>query len=425
MNYLKKFNKSNITEKLFLISIIFLPISLIVGSAVINSNIIITNLIFLFIIFFKQQKIFEEKTLLTILSSFFLLLVFLVLFSLNFENSLYRTLGFLRHVILVLSLVYVFKYFKKTYLDLILKFWLFIFLIISLDLLYEFIFGYNSLGYESYMPGRLVGFMEDELKIGNLYMGLAGFVLGYLMKFYSKKSTLLITSVIFIIFISFIIGERANFLRLFLISYFLINFHFYLTQKKKIVYFNLILIFLLSLFVTLITLSSGGSSNATNFKARYYYQLILPIKKNGIRNYIENSTYGKHYNAAFRIFNENSITGAGLKNFRVESFKLDINQDQSNKKYLGSTHPHQIHLEFLAETGLIGYFGWIIFIITSIIYSIKRLVNNFNYLSFCGLLYIIIYIFVPLPTGSFFSSYPATIFWLNYSLMMSSSFRKS
>ena len=71
MNYLKKFNKSNIIEKLFLISITFLPISLIVGSAVINSNIIITNLIFLFIIFFKQQKIFEDKTLLTILSSFF------------------------------------------------------------------------------------------------------------------------------------------------------------------------------------------------------------------------------------------------------------------------------------------------------------------------------------------------------------------
>ena len=62
-----------------------------------------------------------------------------------------------------------------------------VFLIISLDLIYEFIFGYNFLGFESYMPGRLVGFMEDELKIGNLYMGLSTFVIGYLMKFYSKK----------------------------------------------------------------------------------------------------------------------------------------------------------------------------------------------------------------------------------------------
>ncbi len=418
MNSLKKFNESDLIEKLFLISIIFLPISLIIGSAIINSNIIITNLIFLFIIFFKQQKIFKEKILVIILSSFFLLLVFLVFFSINFENSLYRTLGFLRYIILVLSLVYVFKYFKNIFLNLILNFWLLIFLIISLDLLYEFIFGYNFLGFESYMPGRLVGFMEDELKIGNLYMGLATFILGYLMKFYSKKNTLLITSVIFIIFISFIIGERANFLRLFLISYFLINFHFYLTQKKNIIYFNLILLFLLSFFATLINLSPS-------FKVRYYYQLILPIKEEGVKNYIENSIYGKHYNAALKIFNDNSVTGVGLKNFRVESFKLDINQDQSNKKYLGSTHPHQIHLEFLAETGVTGYFGWIIFIVTSIFYSIKRLANNFNYLSFCGLLYIIVYVFVPLPTGSFFSSYPATIFWLNYSLMMSNSFKKS
>ncbi len=417
MNYLKKFNEVNLIEKLFLISVIFLPISLIIGSALINLNIVIINLIFLFL-FLKQQKIFKEKTLFIILSIFFLLLVFLVLFSINFENSFYRTLGFLRFVILIFSLVYLFKYFKKTYLDIILNFWLLVFLIISLDLIYEFIFGYNFLGFESYMPGRLVGFMEDELKIGNLYMGLSTFVIGYLMKFYSKKNTLIVMSVIFIIFISFIIGERANFLRLFLISYFLINFHFYLTQKKNIFYFNLILVFLLSLFAILINFSPS-------FKVRYYYQLILPVKENGLKNYIENSTYGKHYNAALRIFDENKLTGVGLKNFRVESFKLDINQDQSNKKYLGSTHPHQIHLEFLAETGLIGYFGWIIFIITSIIYSIKRLVYSFNYLPFCGLLYVIIYIFIPLPTGSFFSTYPATIFWLNYSLMMSNSFRKS
>ena len=40
MNSLKKFNESDLIEKLFLISIIFLPISLIIGSAIINSNII-------------------------------------------------------------------------------------------------------------------------------------------------------------------------------------------------------------------------------------------------------------------------------------------------------------------------------------------------------------------------------------------------
>ena len=417
MNLLKIFNNTGLIEKLFLISVMFLPISLIIGSAVINSNIIVINISFLIILIFRKKIILNETKPIFFLLYFFFLLIFLNIFSIDVANSLYRTIGFIRHILLVISLIYIFKYFKEGCLDFIIKFWLFIFCIISLDLIFEFFFGYNLLGYKSYMPGRLVGFMGDELKIGNLYMGLVSFVIGYLMKIYSKKNKLLIASVASIIFVSFIIGERANFIRLLIIVYILLNFHFFLEKKKNIIYFNLMLIILLSFFSTLISLSPS-------FKVRYFYQLILPIKNDGVKTYLENSIYGKHYNAAFKIYNENKLTGVGLKNFRVESFKLDLNQDQLNKKYLGSTHPHQIHLEFLAETGIIGYVGWVIFIIISIIYSIKNLRQNFNYLSFSGLIYVIIYIFVPLPTGSFFSSYPATIFWLNYSLMMSNLMKK-
>ena len=145
----------------------------------------------------------------------------------------------------------------------------------------------------------------------------------------------------------------------------------------------------------------------------------MPIKEQGVNKFVQNSIYGKHYNAAYYIFKNNQTTGIGLKNFRVESFKLDVNQDQTNKKFLGSTHPHQIHLEFLSETGLIGYLSWIAFILISITSAIKRLTLRFNYYSLMGLLYVVTYVFIPLPTGSFFSTYPATIFWINYALMMS------
>ena len=411
MSLINKFKQKDAITNLFFVSILFLPISLVIGSAFINSNIIIIDLIFLYFFFFRKKNLVEERKLIILLAIFLLLLTSLIFFSINIENSLVRTFGFLRHALLVISLVYAFKYLNKENLKLISQIWFVFVLIVSIDLLVEFFLGYNSLGFKSYMPGRLVGFMQDELKIGNLYIGLASFMIGYSMNYYPKNNILLISLVILVITISFLIGERANFIRILLITYIVLNLHFFLNKKKNIIYFNIILATILILFASLVSVSSS-------FKVRYYYQLILPIKENGLKDYIEKSIYGKHYNAAYKIFNENKLTGVGLKNFRVESFKLDVNQDQLNKKFLGSTHPHQIHLEFLAETGIVGYLGWIIFIILSIIYSAKTLYYNFNYFTFCGLIYVAIYICVPLPTGSFFSSYPATIFWLNYSLMM-------
>ena len=137
----------------------------------------------------------------------------------------------------------------------------------------------------------------------------------------------------------------------------------------------------------------------------------MTIKEGGLKQFVENSIYGKHYNAAYHIFNNNKSTGIGLKNFRIESFKLDINEDQSNKKFLGSTHPHQIHLEFLSETGLVGYLSWITFILLSIISSIKRLILKFNYYSLMGLLYVFTYVLFLCQLEVFFRPIPLQYFW--------------
>ena len=46
-------------------------------------------------------------------------------------------------------------------------------------LFFEFIFGYNVLGFKSYMPGRLSGFFNQELKIGYLYSSICLVILSY------------------------------------------------------------------------------------------------------------------------------------------------------------------------------------------------------------------------------------------------------
>ena len=69
---------------------------------------------------------------------------------------------------------------------------------------------------------------------------------------------------------------------------------------------------------------------------------------------------------AIKIYQSNKLFGVGI-NFRIES---------GNPKYKNSaikfndqaatTHPHQIHLEILSETGLFGYLFFIIFIVSTI-----------------------------------------------------------
>ena len=408
-------NKLRYILLLFLISI--LPISLVVGSVAINSNIILINLIFVLLLITNKSIFNDNKLLILYLGLFQLIIIILFFFSIDKVNSFERTFGILRFLLLSFAIVVVLNCLSEKIKKIFFKFWTIIFILISLDLLFEFSFGSNIFGFRSYMPGRLVGMMVDELKIGHLYMGLSTYVLGYLIFENPKKYKLITFSIFIVLIISFLIGERANFLRLLFICYFLLNINIYLNVKKKLIYFNLIILILIGIFASIINYSPS-------FKVRYYYQFILPIKEGGLKQFVENSIYGKHYNAAYHIFNNNKSTGIGLKNFRIESFKLDINEDQSNKKFLGATHPHQIHLEFLSETGLIGYISWITFIILSIISAVRRLTLMFNYLSLAGLLYVIAYIFIPLPTGSFFSTYPATIFWINYALMMSNNEKK-
>ena len=88
-----------------------------------------------------------------------------LVFSSNFENSYLRSIGFLRFALLAISIQFVLENCSKKQNRKIFFTWMVIFFLISLDLLFEFIFGFNFIGNKSNMPGRLSGFLGDELKI--------------------------------------------------------------------------------------------------------------------------------------------------------------------------------------------------------------------------------------------------------------------
>ena len=193
----------------------------------------------------------------------------------------------------------------------------------------------------------------------------------------------------------------------------LLLFSFLLDKK----HFVRLLIFYSVIFSILITTTMLND----NYKSRFWAMLGEPLKKDlNLFTTLKNSPYGAHYDTAIKIFQKNKIFGVGIKNFRNES----PNKDYENKEFVfyefrSSTHPHQIHFEFLSETGLFGYLTFLLFYIYSLIVFYKNQKNYINLYQLSGALFLITVIIPFLPSGSFFTTYSATIFWINYALMIS------
>jgi O-antigen ligase len=92
-----------------------------------------------------------------------------------------------------------------------------------------------------------------------------------------------------------------------------------------------------------------------------------------------------------------------------------------------NTHPHNVHLQFLAETGLIGYFFLIIaffFIIYQLFLIIKKKflfisISKKEYCIFYCLLGLFLSLFPLFPSGNFFNNWLSAIFYFNVANLIS------
>lgn len=393
---------------LFLIS--FLPIVLLSRSAVLNSFILIINFFFIFKIFNEKNFGFFNNKYFYGLLLFWISLIINAFLSIDTLNSLERAVGFLRFIILVFAISYFLTLKNSKYQKIIFLIWLTIFFITTFDLIFESIFGFNLLGYVSYMPGRLAGFLNKELKIGHFY---SAFILISISTYYNLSKKHMSTLIIFFLFliVSFLIGERANFLKTILISIIFILF----LEKKK---FNkkLITAFFIILSLGLISIINFNEK----YKIRFWEQFIRVLNTKNYETLINNSQYAAHYDTAKQIFKNNILFGVGLKNYRNESYKpIYENKNFLETKSRWATHPHQIHWEFLSETGIFGYSIFIIFLIFIIVTNIRSLLSKFNLYQLSSMLFIIASVLPFIPSGSFFTTYGATLFWINFAIMIS------
>ena len=82
-----------------------------------------------------------------------------------------------------------------------------------------------------------------------------------------------------------------------------------------------------------------------------------------------------------------------------------------------SNHPHQVHLEILSEQGVMGYLIIIFAIFNLLINSFKVYLKTGDLIHLSSILYVVTFFIPLLPSGSIFSTFNATIFWINLSLV--------
>ena len=404
LNLKLNFINENIFVKSILISVCFLPLILLLGSAIINFFISIISLCIL-ILFFKKEKniIFDKFS--KYLFFINIALIFLFFFSHDLNNSFARSFGFVRFILFAYGIKFIFEYKNSKFKPFIFNFWTLFLFIISFDLIFEFITGKNSFGYGGYMDGRLSGFLNDELKIGLIILSFSFLISTYMHETFKKKWNVILV-LMFFLFISLIVGERANFIRFIFCFFLFLMFIPIITKKTK---------FLTILVMLLVPI--GLFNFNESYKFRYGQQFFKLIANEGTYGYIKSSQYGAHYVTAYEIFKNFPLTGVGIKNFPLECSKeqyYKVDYIFSDRRC--STHPHQIHLEILSTLGLPFYIVFILFFLYFFLNKFLIFYKEKNGYLLVTLIYLLSFLLLPIPTGSFFTTYTATMFWMNFGI---------
>ena len=398
--------KENFLYKMSFLILALLPCAIVISTVVMNVLVVLLSISFVTTIISNKIDLFKKDIFFKILIIFFVFNIVVLFFSNDPVNSFSRAFGFIRFILLAYSLSYFISYKDYKYFKVIAISWLLFFIFISFDLIFEFLFGFNLIGISNQFPGRLSSFQGDELKIGNFYLGFALIISAIIYYFYGKKY-FFISLIIFLI-IALLIGERANFLKLFFSSIFLIFFMTVISKKIKIV-----LVFVLVTLPLIIIVANKDIQN------RFGNQFFNYILENGIENFYYSSQYGAHFGTGIEIIKNYPLTGIGFKNFHTECEKEEYrNIDFLYTDSRCSTHPHQLHLDIASSVGILGYLILISAFIYLIFHSYKGYKNSQNIIALSGISFIICSLFLPLPSGSFFTSYGATIFWLNIGLIL-------
>ena len=332
--------------------IILMPLFLISGPFLSDLSVVLIDLIFLYLIFKKKNLdiLFRNKL-------FIFLIIFNIYISVRsiFTDDIYfslkSSLPYLRFLILIFAVGY-FLTVNKNLVKYFSRIFLIITTLVCLDAIFQYIFGFNILGFEIDNPDKLNGLFGDEAILGSYLIRLFPLILISFFSLYDFKNNqfkfyILLIIVSFVIFLS---GSRSSLALLILFLFFIVLL--FDEIRKKIIIFS-------SLSVLLVLLLLPFSEK---LKKTVYLNLYDPIQtmffasdsyESAVKGnfYFFTPVYDSHYRTAYNIFKKNKIFGAGNKMYRKKCADEDIYVD----KFSCTTHPHNFYMQVLAENGLIGF----------------------------------------------------------------------
>lgn len=420
-------------EKTAAYIIFFVPLLIITGPFLSDSFSVILSLLYIFFIIKKKNINFQlaSNPFILLFIAFWIISVISSLMSEQKIISLNSSFLYLRFVILIFAIDFFLKLTDEKNLKTFFYFLLFIFLSLFFDSLYQLIVGKNLLGFPIDNQDKINSFFGDEAVMGSYIIRLLPLVIALYFHFnmdINKKNDFLFSVFLVLMFFLILIsGSRSS---LFLSG--LLILILFISTKRFRNYLIYLFVFL-SLILAILFLTNK------KFNYKIYISVFDPIKtifntipvpdkfmlKDNIDlNKLKNKkaiegeftffthVHQSHYKTAHKMFMDKKILGHGPKSFRYSC---------SNKKFMFdnfscSTHPHNFYLQFLAETGFVGFLiMFFIFAMISIILFKKLIIFNIkkNQQDFIKnqlpKFFIIVSIFINLwpfiPSGNFYNNW--------------------
>ena len=346
---------------------------------------------------------------------FYFLLIFWVylfarsLFTPEILFSLKSSLVLIRYLFFIITVSYLIENDKSFIKNFSVIFFLFISLLF-IDAVIQFFFKKNLLGHTDTVNNRISSFFEGRFVLGSYISKIILLAFIFLNNIYSlKKYKLIYLLISFLsILIVLISGDRAVLLLfiLSLIGILTLLDKDYIALKQKV-----LTLFFISI-VTFILIFS-----VENFKKRYFFQTLNDLSS-ADKIYFFSKGHESHWKTSYKMFLDNKLFGIGPNMFR---FYCDNNKYNSGEKSC-STHPHNYHIQLLAETGLVGYLMFLCLFVKLIFYLAKQFYYvNFKKQTFLSfnkviLLSLLFSNFWPIiTTGNIFSSFTLNLVFITLS----------
>ena len=331
---------------------------------------------------------------------FFLYLISISFFSVDKFLSFKSILFYFRFGLFYISIILFFKYFfNRNYSKLFLYLICFLFCFILIDSYIQYSSGVSIFGKQLIHKSRASSFFGNELILGSyaLRLGLIVLSLIYLV---NQKNLVIFSNFFWLVILLLIVlsGEKNSLGLYFIAASLFCIFGKFNIRKKFILFISVISIILICFKVF------------PSFENRVVNELI---KNSNHGKYIFSAVHDSHYRTALKMFEKNLFFGVGPKQFRVRC----NDREYMYNKWSCSTHPHNMYLQLLAETGIFGFLFVLFFFLTVSIRIVKIYLHekNNNFFNFKLVSAISVFInFFPLSTsGNIFNNWVSFVYFLS------------